>query len=555
MRVAPRWTWRALGAVASLGLLGASLGACNFGGGVTADAQSPTTAADEIPRRGGHLVYGLEADANGLDPTRNALDRPGTMMANALYDPIAAFDGSGNVRPYLVERFETNADYTEWRIHLRPNVFFHSGAKLDTDALLAYAQALRASPVTGPAARYLKDLTRLDELTALVVMNKPWSTFPLILTGQAGYVISARQLKDPEGQIHPDGTGPFRLLNWDLQKRVELVRNDNYWREGMPYLDALDFEIVPDGPERLARLRNGYLDVISANHWDEIKALNGLVEEQKRNAMGERIRLERDLGAAEANLILLNTAQPPLDDARVRRALAYATDRDALARDNGWPAEDLLDGPFHRESPWYTATDAPRFDLDKARQLVREYQIDQRRKGRDSPISFKVLGSYDLPALQQLVGQWARAGITATIEQIGFTQHIVRAVIGQYDAELIRFSPGVDPDWLWPFLSSDTYAVPGQVSLNITRMRDPQLDRAIDAGRSTLDPAKRKQSYDDALRRLAEVSTMIFLVRSPWYIATSNRVRDIHNVKLPDGRTALPYLMGTHRLTETWIGK
>jgi ABC-type transport system substrate-binding protein len=555
--IAPHWTVRALAPVVGIGLIAAALGGCSSGTEGTADAQggpAPVAAADEAPQRGGHLVYGLEADPNGLDPTRNALDRPGVMLANALYDPIAAFDSSGNVRPYLVERFETNADYTEWRFHIRPGILFHSGAKLDAEALLTYAQALRDSPVTGPVARYVKDLVKLDELTGIVVMNKPWSTFPLILTGQGGYVVSPKQLKDPEGQIHPDGTGPFKLVKWDLQKHFELVRNPSYWRPELPYLDALDFEIIPDGPQRLARLRSGDLDVISANHWDEIQALNALVDQQ-RSTKDDRIRLERDLGAADASFVLLNSAKPPLDDVRVRRAIAHATDRAALARANGWPAEDLLDGVFHRDSPWYTPTDVPPFDLDKARQLLREYQVDQRRKGRDGKVAFTILGSYDMPALQQLVEQWAKAGITASIEQIGFTQHIVRAVIGQYDAELLRYLGAIDPDSLWHFFSSDTYAPPGQISLNITRMRDAQLDRAIDAGRATLDPAKRKQAYDEMQRRLTDLSTMIFLVRSSWYIATSSRVRDIHNVKLPDGRAALPYVMGTHRLTETWISR
>jgi peptide/nickel transport system substrate-binding protein len=552
--VSSRKFMRAFGALGVLGLLAATFTGCSSADDANGGPPGTLTAG-ESPSPGGHLVYGLEADPNGLDPTRNAFDRAGLMLANALYDPVAAFDSAGNVKPYLIERFETNADYTEWRFHLRPNVFFHSGARLDADAILNFAQAIRDSAITGPVAKYVKDLTKVDDLTGLLTMNKSWATFPVILTGQGGYVVSPQQLKDPQGQIHPDGTGPFRLNKWEQNKRFELTRNPTYWQQGLPYLDALDFEVIPDGGERLARLRSGYLDVVSVNHLDEIRALNAAVDEQRGSSRGERIDVERDTGTSEDNFVLLNTAVAPLDDLRVRRAIAFATDRNALARQNGWDAADLLDGPFPRDSPWYSPADWPGYDLDKARQLVKEYEADQRRKGRDPKIKFKILGSYDMPALQQLIGQWASAGITTTIEQIDFKRHIVLAVAGGYDTEFLRYFGMVDPDSLWHFFSSDTYADVGKISLNIGRFRDAQIDRAIDAGRATLDPARRKEAYAAFQRRLAEVSTHIFLARSPWYIATSRKTRDARNVKLPDGSPALPFLTGTHRLTETWISK
>lgn len=538
-----------------LALVATVLAACSSDDPPVSGAAGASSAANERPGRGGRLVYALEGSPNGLDPSRNAFDRVGSMVAGALYDPLAAFDADANVRPYLAERLDPNADGTRWTFRLRPGVRFHSGAPLDASAVVRFARAIADSPVIGPAARNIIGVEATGELTGVVRMRKPWTTFPAILTGQGGYVVSARQLDDPEGEQHPDGTGPFRLKRWDLGEELVLVRNESYWRAGLPFLDAVDFRVVPDAADRLAGLRRGDLDVAAANNPQEVREFEAAAGDDVHAGSGVPIHVERDSGPVDADVVVFNTAVPPLDDVRVRRALSYATDRRALARVAGWSEDDLQDGPFHRDSPWYVDAGVPGYDPDRARALVAEYLADARRQGGDGTIRVRLLGAFDVAVLRALAGQWAAVGVTATLEEIDLTRHIVIAVVGGYQTELLRYFGTVDPDGLWPFFSSETYGDPGTISLNVARLRDPGIDRAMDAGRATIDRDRRKEAYAAFQHRLADVVPGVFLARSSWYIASGPRIHDARNVSLPDGAAALPYLTGVHRLTETWLGR
>jgi peptide/nickel transport system substrate-binding protein len=543
---------RGYAVIAVIGVLFA--GCSSTGSGGDAVAQPVGTSVSAAPVRGGRLVYGLEADPNGLDPTRNAFDQSALQLANALYDPIAAFDGAGSAKPYLVAGFEPNGDYTQWTFHLRPDVTFHSGARFDADAFRAFILSIRDSTVTGPPAQYIKDVSKIDALSLTIVMKKPFSTFPNLLTGQGGYVVSQTQMNDPQGQSHPDGTGPFVLRKWEVNKRFELIANPKYWRKGLPYLNVIDFEVVPDGADRVDRLGRGDLDVIAVSHADELRDLNGLTaSQQARSAPDQRVNVERDPGAGEANFLAFNMAVAPFDDVRMRRAVAYATDHDALAQRNGWPTSQLMDGPFPQSSPFWASANMIHFDLAKAKELVADYQADQRRKGKSTKIQVRLTGAFDAPVLQQLVEQWGAAGITASIDLVDFKKHILLAVGGNYQVEFLRYLAAVDPDQLWHFFTSDTWAEPGRISINFARLKDPQVDKALEAGRATLDPAKRKQAYAILQERFADQVPFIWFVRSEWYVAANGHVHDAHNVTLPDDTPAMPLLTGTFRLTETWI--
>jgi peptide/nickel transport system substrate-binding protein len=130
---------------------------------------------------------------------------------------------------------------------------------------------------------------------------------------------------------------------------------------------------------------------------------------------------------------------------------------------------------------------------------------------------------------------------------------VLLAVGGNYDATLFRYFAAPDPDVLWHFFDSATIRPVGQISLNFTHLADQQIDDALAAGRASADPAVRKPAYATVQRRFAELVPYIWLYRVDWVIASSSKVHNAQNVTLPDGQPALPFIAGTHRITETWI--
>lgn len=509
----------------------------------TAPQVGDTTTTGK-PKPGGRLAYGIEADPNGLDPVRNAWDPVGLLVANAIFDTWAAYDPSGQAQPYLAKKFEHNDDYTVWTIFLRDGVRFHDGEKLDADAGVKMTNAIRTSLVTGQAAVDITDVQKIDDLSFKIIMQKPWASFPAILTTQGGYVAAPAQLDDPSGFLHPIGTGPFKIDTWNPGKILRVTKNKDYWRKGLPYLDNVEFDIVDDGQTRIEGLKNGAVDVIHATNLADTTQLDRLGQSKTSN-----VNVVHDKGPTESLFVLFNCAVKPLDDVRVRQAIAYATDVDALAQANNWPKDRLTDSPFATDSPWYTKTDPPHNNLDKARALVAQYEAEH---GRGS-VKFKLSGPFETGLLQQLSDMWGRAGIHVTIDVVDIKKIVLLAVSGNYDVILFRYFAAVDPDNLWHFWSSTTTKPPGSIGLNLARLADPKVDAAIDTGRANPDPAARKQAYDDVQKRFAELVPYIWLYRTDWVIAANTKVHDVQNVTLPDGKPALPFIAGIHRLTETWI--
>jgi peptide/nickel transport system substrate-binding protein len=525
-------------------------GSTQAGAGDDPVQEAPAVAR---PNMGGRLVYGLESDPNGLDPTRNAWDNAGIQLANALYDPLVTVDANGQVQPYLVESFTANADFTTWDFKMRSGVLFSDGERADATALAAYVEALRASAITGPPAKQLTDVKVLDPLTVRVASARPWATLPMLLTGQGGYLVSPKQLADPEGHSRPIGTGPFTLRSWKQNTRFELVKNRRYWRTGLPYLDAVDFVIVPNGVERINMLGRGEMD---ATNLSEPWVLKHLDEVTADPAGSLRLSVEKDTGDAEKTSILFNTTRKPLDDVRVRRAIAYATDIPAIAKSSGWPLDRLAQGPFDPTSPYFSPAAYPSYDVQKAKQLVREYLSDPRVRNRPPDVTFTLLApNIGAEYVKPMVEQWAQAGIKANVSYVDLKQMVRLAVFGEFDAINFRYFASPDPDALWHFFVNDTITAPPSISLNFTRLRSDEITSGMNEGRATIDPVVRKRGYARMQGALADQMPYLWLQRWEWRVATTTPVHDAHNVTLPDGRPALPLQAGTHRLTETWLDR
>lgn len=503
-----------------------------------------TASTTAEPQRGGALTYGIESDPNGLDPSKNGWDPSGLIAANLIFDPIAKFDANGVPQPYLVESWMHNDTYTEWTFRLRPGIKFHDGSPLNADAVLRFSKAILDSPITGPASVYIERSELIDDLTVRTIMKRPWVSYPVLLTGQGGFIAAPAQLDDPEGSIHPIGTGPFKIERWDIGRRLTLVRNPDYWRPGLPYLDRVELVPTRNLEERVRGLQEGTFDVIHSSDVVTNRRLDELA------ARGE-IVTEHDPGVTEVNFLMFNTAKPPLDDVNVRRALAHATDRDKLISVLGWPEERKSDSPFPPDSPWFVDAPLPSYDKARAEELVKNYQ---EREGK--PLQVTIGSTPDpvnLALMNEIARQWRDVGVDVRVETIEFKDFVILAVAGSYQVVNFRYFGQPDPDALWHFWSGETIRPIGQISLNFTRFDDPEINEGMRTGRESSDPAARREAYRRVLKRFAETVPYIWLYRTDWLIATSPRVHQARSVSLPDGSPAMPFITGVHDLTETWL--
>ncbi|MHB1785039.1 MAG: ABC transporter substrate-binding protein, partial [Acidimicrobiales bacterium] len=351
----------AAGAVVLGGSASSLLAACGSSsgkGGGTLTAGNVTGRNSATPKLGGTLKLGLEADFNSFDPTKGQFDTSGLIYARTVYDPLTQIDSNGVPKPYLAKSVTPNADYTQWTIVMRPNITFHDGTPCTGSAVKTSLDALKASALTGPALGPLDHTTLSDSMTVVCTMNQPWVPFPFYLAGQLGFVPSPKTLADPKGGLHPIGTGPFKFGEWVPQDHFYADKNPNYWRQGLPYLDHLQYHTITDPNSREASLRSGTIDIMHTSDPLNVKNFRGdssfvAIDDSKNN-----------IGEPSMEFVMLNTAVAPFDDLRVRQALAYATDKATYNKVINYNIVESSNGPFTSGSKFSADTGYPQFDLN-----------------------------------------------------------------------------------------------------------------------------------------------------------------------------------------------
>ncbi|HEV7886760.1 MAG TPA: ABC transporter substrate-binding protein [Acidimicrobiales bacterium] len=487
-----------------------------------------------------------EAEIDGFDPTKNRFDITGLTYAETVYDPLAAYGKDRKVHPYLAQSIEPNADYTVWTVKVRSGVRFHNGDPLNADAVKANLDGHRRSPLTSPAIASISDVEKVDDLTVNVKMKEPWVSFPSYLTGQIGYVASPRTLSDSNGSRNPIGTGPFKFKEWVPGNHFIAVKNPDYWQKGLPYLDEVEYRPIVEVQSRASSLKAGTIDLLHTTDPDTIVDFR---KDKKVSFIDDA----KSPGEHEESFFMLDTAKPPLDDVRVRQALAYATDRRKVV--NTVYAGILPDstGPFDKNSPYFGESGYPGYDLNKAKDLVAQYEKD---KGR---ITFELgttNSAKNLQTTQFVQDMWKQAGINTTLKQVEQSSFILNALVGNYDAYLWRQFGAPDPDADLIWWSSATAAPIGQLSLNFARNKDPQVDAALAKGRHSADEAERMAAYQAVAKRFAEDVPYVWIGTTVWAVVSKPKVHGVTTWKLPDGADGIDGLLsGRFLMSHVWAGR
>ena len=547
---------RGLAVAAAAAALGLLAGACSS----ASDSEDATTetsvrgvaetdvtiAATGEPTPGGDLVYGLEAETDGFDPTKNRWAISGMMVGMAVYDPLTAMNADVEPRPYLAESIEPNDDYTVWTITLRPDVTFHDGTPLTAEAVKGTLEGHKASILTSSAVGPIDTIEVVDELTAQVNMSLPWVAFPAALTSQIGFVVSPATLADPDGSRSPIGTGPFVFEEWIPDASWTGSRNEAYWRDGLPYLDSVEFRPIKEAQARAQSLETGEIDIMHTTNTPTI------VDFREQAAAGE-VQIVEDRGEGEESFVMFNLDAPPLDDVRVRRGLAMATDVETYVALVSQNVPEVATGVFNPRSPWYVETDHPTYDPEGAAALIAEYEAEV------GPVQV-TLATTPSPenseAIQLLANMWEEAGAEVALETVDQTTFIGNAIAGTYSAHLWRQFGAPEPDVDYVWWASETGGATNV--LNFARWYAEDKDEALLEGRTNPDPAARQQAYAELQEYMARDLPYLWLSHSVWAIIADNSVRGITNGTLPDGEDAIPLggtgtFGGTHRLVETWF--
>lgn len=544
---------RALFAIAalsvSIGLLGAG---CASEDETVDESSTPDTSASDAPSGGvgkvqgpadgttpvdgGQLVMAIEAEPAGLDPTRFAFSSAGHLVASAVFDPLATLDDEGRWTPYLAESFTPNADNTVWTIVIPDGVTFHDGTALDADVVVQNLEAYRSSAIVSSAFWAVSGVKAIDPRTVEVTLNVPFARFPALFTAQAGYMISPKMIADQTLSLTPIGTGPFAFDGHVADESWQFVKNTSYWREGLPHLEGIEYRPVPDNAERLSLLEDGTVDVTYTSRPQQVKELRASAFKVVEYSGGDE------------TMLVLNTSKPPFDNVKARQAVAYASDSEGFRAERTQGVEGPANSLWAPGQPGYLEDNGyPAFDLERAKQLVAEYEAET---GQPLAFSFTTQEDQDnLADAQFLANTYTEAGMDVTITAIPQVNLVATVATGAYEMSRFRLfnQPEVDADSHFMRTSS----IGDLVSLNFPRYDNPAVDEAINEALAATDVADQAAAYEEVNRIFAENVPFIWLGRSTWVLAADPSVNGIYAAQNGSLQTVGPKTW----IAELWIGR
>jgi ABC-type transport system substrate-binding protein len=336
-------------------------------------------------------------------------------------------------------------------------------------------------------------------------------------------MISPKSIQDFGADLgrHLVGTGPYVLTKWDPDVQINLDPNPRYWDTAHePLLAAIVVRAIGDGDSRRSSFEAGDVDCINVANKDLADFRKGRSGTRYVESQGAPI------------LTIMNNAKAPLDDVRVRQALAYATDADTIveALTNG--TATMSNGPFPPDSPYYTAdTGYPTYDAAKAKSLVEAYKADT---GAAPKFTYQTVGSSDAEELATALEQmWGDVGMDVTVDSsLDQTRLILSVATGAYDMSIWQFQDFSDPD----LLLYNYFHTGG--SLNFEKYSNPDVDAALDEGRTNADPAARKAAYAKVAQLLGRDVPVMFGAYTLTGVACTDTVAGavpgaLHGVQMP----------------------
>ncbi|MBM1221281.1 ABC transporter substrate-binding protein [Ponticoccus sp. SC2-23] len=323
--------------------------------------------AQEEPRRGGTLVVARPADVNLWDP-KYTNDNASLWAQHQVFANLIQNSADGlELRPSLAESWEISEDSTTYTFNLRQDASFCNGDPITAeDVKFSFDRATEADSNVSWQFPANPVVTVIDDHTVQIDIDRPNVAFVSYLTLWGSHILSKDYAEEvgPEGlAAAPMGSGAFCLEDWQKGQVAILTPNPGYWDPERPYVDRVEMRVVQDDNARILQLRTGEVDVALLVPFSQAASL--------ANAPGVEATMVTIYGTAAIVPNIRNV--PELSDVKVRQAISYAVDReamiDAILLGNGEPAESPFYGPGIL---YHTDEFATGFDLERAKQLMAE---------------------------------------------------------------------------------------------------------------------------------------------------------------------------------------
>lgn len=457
------------------------------GGGTTGEKEYKDT-----------LIWAQGADVTSLDPHQGK-ETPAVEVTDQIFDTLTVVDAAtGELKPQLAEKWDQNSD-TSYTFHIRKGVKFHDGSEVKAeDVKFSLERAINSAAVSY-IVDFIDKVEVVDDYTVNVELKAPYAPALRNLSVPFSAIVPKAVVEaDEEGfKLHPIGTGPYKFIEWKQGDSVTLERFDDYYA-GPAQTQKLVMKVIPEAAQRTIALETGEVDLaydLLPNDLEKVRGNSGLTL--------------FEAPSLTCYYVSMNMKKPPFDNQKVRDAVNYAIDRqliiDTIASGSGEAADAIVAPAVFG----YYSPGAYEYNPEKAKELLAE-------AGFASGLTTSIWVNDNqtrVEVCQAIQAMLQDIGITCSIEVMEFGSFISRTSAGEHDMGYFGWvTSTTDADYTYYSLEhSSQQGAAG----NRTFIGDPEVDKLVEAARTSADVSVREKAYQDLAVKLKEINN-----NAPIYYST-----------------------------------
>ncbi|MCP8939423.1 ABC transporter substrate-binding protein [Alsobacter sp. SYSU M60028] len=494
--------------------------------------------AADAATRGGKMIYARYADSLFLDPVLNDANVDIWVMNN-IYDTLLTptADGVG-VQPGLATKWETSDGGKTFTLTLREGVKFSDGTPL-TAADVKWSLDRARDPKAGAWNSSLASIDSIEAKEPGTVVLKLKNPDPTLVAALATFnsaimpqkLFEATPGATPEDKAKafaekPVGTGPFMLTSWKRGVSMTLKRNPNYWKAGedgkpLPYLDELEFQIIPDDSTRLLKLKAGEIDGAEFIPYARVKELQSDANLRMELWPSTRVRYLTMF----AGPTFKDGKPNPMANVKVRQAMNYAVNKDAVIAITTLGLGKPMRSFMSSTTPLFVGQDLYKYDPAKAKALLAEAGLANGFEVSIYSLSGNSDDQNDLQAVQQM---WSQVGIKLKIEPVDNPTRTARYREENFQMRTAAWTNDIsDPSQITSYFAY----WPNIHSLH-SDFKDPRIDELFEKSQRETDPKARAEQYKEIQQRYNEAAPIVYLYETPYPVAFRKNAKGFVQIPL-----------------------
>lgn len=439
---------------------------------------------------GGTLVAAISAEPDKLDPHSTTAYASFQVLEN-VYDTLVVPNPEDfSFEPSLATSWSTSEDEKTWTFQLRKGVKFHDGSSFDAaDVVYSFNRIIDEDLSTAFRLEGVKDVRAQGKNTVVIELKQPAPNLLSLIGDYKGMaILPENAAKKYKLNTEAVGTGPFKL-DGVSPGSISLSANPDYWGEG-PFVDGVEFRVVSEPTTALTQLRTG-----------EVQWTDNIPPQQIESLQSDDTVQIETVPSVDYWYMTMNFDKKPFDNPQVRQAVAYGLDRDAITDAAKFGAAKTNETAIPEGSRWFYDYSPYTHDPARAKDLLSQAGV--------SNVSMGLMVTDEYPetveAAQVIKANLQEVGINVKIQVEDFATWLDRESQGNYDAFMLGWLGNIDP---FGFYHAQ-HTCNG--SNNYQNYCDKQTTQLLQQAATETDEDQRKQLYDQAVKRIVDDTSYIYL--------------------------------------------